>query len=289
MKTVLSILFSLSLLPGTSDAHSDPRGDVHPGISVSEGRFVIDFLSNLNTSDSDKETGFRMIHSPEGKVLVPRHRIPLTEKERNNLTCLGREQHPHVAFGGVENSDTLRAILRIPGAGNGRVDQPLPFTLKTAGRPPYWAETTTLQRDWVAFTWGDNQGTDLESKTILNLALVAWQGFTEGITIPIGEVATIYDFPRVSNPVWAAGKWWIVWVRVNPDHETPNTTLLSSYDPATKKLESITLNEESTWNTTLSLATTSGWLCAAWHTGPSWVNKPAHARIVTIFHRLPEG
>jgi hypothetical protein len=290
MKIWNGIALASALMIGAAEAHSDPRGDVHPSVSVMDGMFVVDFVSNRSTEEQDRETAYRAIWSHDGKLLVPRHRLPTTSEDLSRHPVYEYGTQPHVFFESVEGKETHRVVLRWPDK-KGPRSEPLPMTVKSLDEP-YKAATTTVDQGMVAFTWGDAQRPHEDNRMILNLGLVSRHGFVEGETIPIGEVATIYSFPRVSNPVWAAKRWWIAWIKktdAKASYDDPKafTTMLSSYDPMTKHLTHEPLPGESTWNTTLSLATTRGWLCAAWHTNRGW-EPLQYARIMTAFHRLPE-
>lgn len=291
MKIWKGIALASALMIGASEAHEDPRGDVHPSISVVDGTFVVDFVSNQSTDEEERDASFRTVWSYDGKLLVPRHRLAVTREELNRGSSSDSWFSPHVIFKSIEGKDTHRVVLRWHDQKAGHRFEPLPMMVKSRA-DPYEANGTAIEQETLAFTWGDEQGPSTDGRVILNLGLVSRQGFVEGETIPIGEVATIYSFPRVSNPVWAAKRWWIAWVKeksmpANEDDPDYYTTMLSSYDPVTKRLAHVPLPGESTWNTSLSLATAGGWLCAAWHTNSTW-DRSEYARVMTAFHRLPE-
>lgn len=125
---------------------------------------------------------------------------------------------------------------------------------------------------------------------MLKFSAVSLGGFAPGVTVEIGEPAAIYDSPCVSNPVWASKKWWIAWVRKkkgNGAEKVEWETVLTSIEPLTGKKQDEVLPGLSHWNTGLSLKTTGGWLCAAWHASEDG-SYPGRARIVTAFKKLPE-
>ncbi len=289
MKIWKGIALASALMIGASEAHQDPRGDVHPSVSVVDETFVVDFISNQSTDEEERDAAFRTVWSHDGKLLVPRHRLTVTREELNRHPSYDTGSLPHVFFESVEGKDTHRVVLKWPDVNRPR-SEPLPMTVKSLAEP-YEAQTTSIEQGMVAFTWVDAQGPPMYSRLILNLGMVSRQGFGEGETIPIDQVATVYSFPRVSNPVWAAKRWWVAYIKadakVNSGEPKAFTTMLSSYDPVTKRLTREPLPGESDWNTTLSLAVTNGWLCAAWHTNHRW-EPLQYARIMTAFHRLPE-
>jgi hypothetical protein len=58
-------------------------------------------------------------------------------------------------------------------------------------------------------------------------------------------------------------------------------------EPITGKCVHEVLPEWSHWNTSLSMKTVGGWLCAAWHASADG-SYPGRARVVTAFKKLPE-
>jgi hypothetical protein len=64
------------LMHGHACAHSDPAGDTSPMIDVADEKFIVTFRTRLpNQGARDEYVYSRIIYSPDGKILVPRHRL----------------------------------------------------------------------------------------------------------------------------------------------------------------------------------------------------------------------
>ncbi len=230
-----------------------------------------------------------MIFTPDGRAVLPRHRV-----FRKNEVFTEPERKITVESRGEPGSDSARFVLK-------RIhddkwtEHPLPIDpVKGA-----WVEKTTFAGDWVGFTWGNfgytmsGQRVEPSESVKLMFSTANTRGFAPGKTVLIGEPATIYDFPSASNPVWAASRWWVAWVRrAETDTERKDPlrewqTMLTSIDPVTGALEHRRLTGLSNWNTHVSMKTTGGWLCVAWHASVDGT-YPGTAKIVTAFEKLPK-
>jgi hypothetical protein len=284
VKALLSVACAL-WVPLIAQAHSDPDGDIHPDVVVEGGRFALYFSARRDAYAYDD---WRMVFSADGKLLQPRHRL-LTK--RTNGTRGGSIQ---VETHALPVSDTMHFVLQRFQDGK-RTEQPLP--LDPVKFP--LIRSTTMAGEWVGFTWAANSlalsgpGAGMPKPIQLMFSTAAVTGFTPGKTVLIGEPATIYDFPCASNPVWAARRWWVAWVRkskTEAERKDPMRaweTMLTSIDPVTSKLEHKRLPGLSHWNTSLSMKTTGGWLCIAWHASADGT-YPGAATIITAFEKLPE-
>jgi hypothetical protein len=283
MRIATCLILSLAA-PWSLHAHSDPRGDVRPTVFVQDGSFVICFRNN-DVYDMDQRPAWKMSFTADGKVILPRHRLP--EPQRDDWQRrLRAEATWDVTTLKPEGQKGERVVLRE--IVNGR-KQSYPLPLNPEG---IYAETACRAGDEVAFTWSDMR-TTMEEAPVLKFTCLPLKTFSPGVTVEIGEVATIYEFPRVSNPMWAARKWWIAWVRPNPADKAKEwseitwQTVITSIDPVTGHCVHDVRPELSHWNTSLSLKTAGGWLCAAWHASIDG-SYPGRARIVTAFKKLPE-
>lgn len=290
-KMVLQLAW-LGLAVGIAQGHQDPSGETHPSIEVIDGKFAVAYRAIEETPvgqlRSQKNPFFRIIYSPDGKVVVPRHRAqevperPWAE-HRSNVAGLVVETKPT-----AEGQRFVLTSIRIEGTP--LHETPLPVS------PEKHAEISacTFTDKWVGFTWTDSTGdrTDGDTPTSLYLTHVARDGAQPGSRIRLGEPALVYSFPRASPPVWAGGRWWVVWVKAAntlAELQNPTTawqTVLSSYDPNSGKLTEERLPGQSHWNAHLDLKTTKGWLCAAWHASQDG-DYPGVGRIITAFKAVP--
>lgn len=279
-------------LAGIAQGHQDPLGETRPAIEVIDGKFAVTFCAIEETPAgqlrSQKNPFFRIIFSPDGKIVVPRHRAQEVPERP------WAEHRSNVAGFVVETKPTAEGqrfvLTSIRTEGIPLQETPLPVS------PEKHAEISacTFTDKWVGFTWTDSTGdrTDGVIPTSLYLTHVARDGARPGSRIRLGEPALVYSFPRASPPVWAGGRWWIAWVKAastRAERQIPATawqTVLSSYDPASGKLTEEKLPGQSHWNTHLDLKTTKGWLCAAWHASQDG-DYPGNARITTAFKAVP--
>ncbi|MBE2287408.1 MAG: hypothetical protein IAE77_28395 [Prosthecobacter sp.] len=282
MRIAMCLVLSLAALTSLW-AHSDPRGDTHPTVVVQDGTFVICFGNN-DAFDMEQRPMWKMSFTTDGQVILPRHRLSAEQLEEWQRRLKG-EASWDVTTVKIEGQGK-RAILRE--IVNGR-KQSYPLPLASGA---LFAETTGKAGDEVGFAWSEPRMT-VEEDAILKFSCVSLKTFFPGITVELGPVATIYDFPRVSNPVWAAARWWVAWVRPKPGDKAKEwseitwQTVITSIDPVTGQLVHEVRPELSHWNTSLSLKTAGGWMCAAWHASIDGT-YPGHARIVTAFKKLPE-
>ena len=282
------ILFSLACVlwvPLMAQAHSDPSGDIHPDVVVEDGKFALYFSSRRGPYDHEN---WRMVFSADGKILQPRHQ--LLSKRTDNTRGKSIQVETHA----LPDSDTMHFVLQRFQDGK-KTELPLP--LDPVKCP--LIRSATMAGEWVGFTWAANSlslsgpGVGMPKPIQLMFSTASVSGFTPGKTVLIGEPATIYDFPSASNPVWAARRWWVAWVRKaqtaveRKDPMLAWETMLTSMDPTTNKLEHKRLLGLSHWNTSISMKTTGGWLCIAWHASVNGT-YPGTAEIITAFDKLPQ-
>jgi len=266
-------LMSLPLL-----GHQDPPGDLHPIVRVENGNFAIYFRNNT-LGDEAPNVGerpqFRVVHSATGELLAPRHRAPSqVEEERRSPGTYG-------------------AVLSVG-------DERLTFTQDLLHERPSYLRTIDGRTERRRLAWpGDlklNYVHDViaEERSLvfaatlgratLRLFHFSRDTFDAPAIAELGEATTIYDFPGASNLVYAGGRYWIGWMRVDRVAEAV-VTVLTSWKPGTNPVHTA-LNLPSDWNVNLSLAATNEHLCLAYHcgTGP---RIPHATGIVTYFQKLP--
>lgn len=281
---VLLVFACVLALPLNGQAHMNPHGDISPSVEVEHGKFAIHFITRVET----ETLNWGMVFTPEGKLILPRHRI-LVKRAEQPADAI------KVKTRGEPGSGKTRFVLSQTKDGQ-KVEQPLPLN------PVRFAivEESTLAGVWAGFTWTalgynwtDDKRVDPSDSVTLLFSTATTKGFSPGKSVLIGKPATIYDSPIASAPVWAARRWWVAWVR---QAQTPAElkdplraweTVLTSIDPISGKVEHKRLPGLSHWNTTISMKTTGGWLCIAWNATLDG-SYPGVAKIVTAFEKLPE-
>lgn len=285
-------LVSLGLALGMAQGHQSPRGEAYPNIEVIDGKFAITFTAKDETPVGQlhwqKNAYFRIIYSPDGKVVVPRHRVE-PEPEFSQVEC--RSNIAGLVVQTRPTGEGQRFVLtKIRIEGIPLQETPLPIT------PEKYADISacTFSEKWLGFTWTDYNENPADQETPISLYLthVARDGTQPGSRIRLGKPARIYWFPCASPPVWAGGRWWVAWVKAADtptELQNPTTawqTVLSSYDPTSGKLTEERLPGQSHWNAHLDLKTTKGWLCATWHASRDG-DYPGVGRIITAFKAVP--
>ncbi|NOX99985.1 MAG: hypothetical protein GXP30_09680, partial [Verrucomicrobia bacterium] len=77
MKKTGLIVYFFIFLSEAVWAHQNPRGDVHPVVIIEAGNFAVYFNTNAieDRYFEGKRPIFRMLYSPEGRLLAPRHAV----------------------------------------------------------------------------------------------------------------------------------------------------------------------------------------------------------------------
>lgn len=285
-KALLGLACVLAL-PLSVQAHMNPHGDINPSVEVEDGKFSIQFITRLET----ETLNWGMVFSPEGKLVLPRHRISVNREEQpvpaDAITVETREE---------PRSDKTRFVLTRTMDGQ-KTEHTLPLApVKFA----FVAQSTVTGEcagfTWTAFNydWPDDKRVEASDSMNLMFSTAATKGFAPGKTVLIGEPAMINYSPSASAPVWAARRWWVAWVRqaeTEAERKDPLRaweTILTSIDPVSGKVEHKRIPGLSSWNTPVSMKTTGGWLCIAWNASIDG-SYPGVAKIVTAFEKLPEG
>jgi hypothetical protein len=276
------VVWAGSLLLGITSmakAHSDPWGDIHPHVSVLDGKFSIVFNTKVpdqNDDYSDAQPVNRMIFNHNGTLFSPRH--PLDKKR-------AWDAHGSVELSGREirlGNDTL--IFR------GSDGQPGYFLRAFDGRTaevrlPWPKDVSLVLFEDVMVTpagiaiTGRHADSSVEGES-LYFYWFAHEETTTGTVVRIGPTACIYDFPVASNIVFAGGRFWLAYMGEEKDLKL----MLWSWKPGEEEGRVEALDSPADWNSHLSMAAIGNRLCLAYH---CVVNEKAemrnHASIVTVF------
>lgn len=271
--------------------HQDPRGDIHPQVSVADDKFVVDFQTSVPDEVGAMTATpplFRMIFTADGKLFAPRHPVD----RRRSYTELG----PVGLYG---------RSFRIG-------DSTMIFPGDQAGQPGYLLRTADGKVTRVSLPWPKQVSLWLLEDALPVPAGIAMTG-KEGepnmrhpdggplkfywfahestaapVILTIGATACIYSFPVASNLAFAGGRFWVAaMVPASPeasDEEADGLRLaLWSWQPGDKDGRVEFLDSPVHWNCRLSLATIGDRLCLAYHCATRESYYGDQARIVTVF------
>lgn len=255
-------------------AHSDPRGDVYPNVKIERGNFVIDFKNNDGEPDFEDTSNFRMIYSPDGILLSPRHRHGKAAGLNETL--------------GYPAKNEAHLPNEVISFDRGHIAQPT-YILEKDGR-----------KEEHRLAWPDNSKNIFEA-VAADADSICVASITNGIlflnhfdrrrfalpeTVQITAPETlsfIWDFPVVSNLVQVNGRYCIAWPRYNRK-ASRFECIISTWRPGEKEPVEIVLDTPADWNTHLSLAVIGDRLCLAYHTLTGEYNS--RSTILTAFRTI---
>lgn len=266
-----------------SNAHSDPWGDIHPQVTVEDGKFAVIFNTSLPEKESDYTNAkpvSQSIYTPEGKLFAPRH--PLDRKrsyqELGPVGLYGRELklgETSFYFSG-DRSGKPSYVMKSPEGKLAQVRLPWPESVSLG-----LFEDAIVAPGGIAIT-----GKEGERRPDGGFLRFYWfphdsTGTPEIQTI--GTTACIYDFPVASNIAFAGGKFWLAYMR--PVKGEGCELILWSWKPGAKKGHTETLDSPGDWNSHLSMAAIGDRLCLAYHCVDYEHSRDGMARIVTVFRK----
>ena len=258
-----SILAVILFVTSLASAHQDPMGDVHPEVRVEKGNFAIYFRSNDERTGVEDPPQLRMVYSPEGKLLSPRHYAPKDVREIDKQRS---------SAGRINESDGKPS-----------------YTLTVQGREEQhrlpWPEGVR-----ISILHGSILGEHaviLAAKTgsdSLSFYHYSRDHFRLPSVVAIGSPVKIYDFPIASNIVYAGERYWIAWVRAK-ENQLGFESILTSWRPGDVRASEIVLEGPADWNEHLSMQAHGNVLCLAYHCSINGA-YPGRSRIITVFHRF---
>lgn len=267
-------LLSTMLLTGAG-AHSDPWGDIHPHVTVKDGNFSIVFNSSIPGEDSDytdSKPVVRTIHSPEGKLVAPRHRLlrqrswreasgePFKQayKVGDATIHLGPEQADQPGYS-ITSAQGQTVPVRLPWPTGIRVN----------------IDDAQVSSDGIAFS-------GKEDRDNLKFYWFPFGSTRPPVILNLGPTVCIYDFPVASNIVWSGGKFWIAFMRYSGE----STKLhLWSWKPGDKEGKEEILDSPGFGNSHLSMAAIGDRICLAYHCALPDQYPGENARIFTVFRK----
>lgn len=276
MSWLVCVLLTLAPM---ADAHSDPWGDIHPQVSVVDGKFSIVFNSSQPEQTPDFTASkpiHQMIYTAEGKLFAPRH---LLERRRSH-----RELGPVGIYGREIRLDESTVIfqanqsgylLKSPEGKMTRVRLPWPKNVS-----PSLLEDVLVVPKGIAIT-GKNEVPGPDGGP-LKFFWFAHDSTEPPTVITIGTTACIYQFPVASNVAFAGGKFWVAYMR--PTDKEGLKLALWSWKPGDKEAQVEDLDSPADWNSHLSMAAIGDQLCLAYHCVTDRKNS-RNARIVTLFRK----
>jgi hypothetical protein len=263
-------------LGGVSSGHSDPWGDIHPQVSVVDGRFSIVFnttLPDARSDYSDEKPVHRMIFEADGRLFAPRH--PLERRrswwEMGPVGLYGREMRLAGSTVSLQGNSSGRPdyLLKSPDGKTTRVRLPWP-----KGMALYLFEDALVTAEGIAITGKEREP--------LKFYWFAHGETVAPVVLTIGDTACIYDFPVASNIAFAGGRFWVAHMR--PVGAEELKLALWSWKPGEKDGRVEILDSPAHWNSHLSMAAIGDRLCLAYHCEDPDGRRPT-ARIVTVFRK----
>ena len=258
----------------TAPGHQDPWGDIHPDVSVVDGRFAVVFNTSLPDKPSEyveAKPVFRMIFEQDGRLFAPRHALTKKRSHRENgpaglygkAVPLGESA---LFFGAADGTPQGYVLKNKKGElSRVRLAWPVGVTLQLL-------EDVTASAEGIAMT-------GKEDRENLKFYWFAHDSVGEPEVLTIGATACIYDFPVASNIACAGGRYWVAYMR--PEGEDLKLSLWS-WKPGEEKGRVEDLDSPADWNSHLSMAAIGDRLCLAYH----WADQyPGVAKIVTVFRK----
>jgi hypothetical protein len=275
-RLLATVAGALLCLGGVSSGHSDPWGDIHPQVSVVDGKFAIVFNTSLPDKASNYSDGkpvHRMIFEADGRLFAPRH--PLESKRS------WREMGPVGLYGGEMRLGDSTVVFH--GNSSGRPDYLLksPDGKTTRVRLP-WPKAVSLYLFEDAVVTAEGIAITGKEREPLKFYWFAHGETVAPVVLTIGDTACIYDFPVASNIAFAGGRFWVAHMRLVGVEDLK--VALWSWKPGEKDGRVEILDAPAHWNSHMSMAAIGDRLCLAYHCEDPDGRRPT-ARIVTVFRK----
>lgn len=275
MQKIALVICCWVFLSGDVWGHSDPRGDVHPVVLVESGNFAVYFYTNAlgDRYFEGEQPTFRMLYTPEGRLLAPRHAVKL-RREKNLKIYVERFRN-----------EKPNATIFLPEGKKQTLALAWPKDTRV-----HLVESSSISSDHIALAVKLMYDREDRTPDLFDLGLRGQffvylfprEGFGKPEQFLIGIPKMIYDFPIASNLVFANGKFWVAWVRASEREGKPFEMVLSSIEPGSGNVIERILDTPADWNSHLSLAVIGGRLCLAYHCVVDH-EYPGISEIITVF------
>ena len=278
--------FAVALSASTLLAHSDPKGDVYPNVKVEGGNFVIDFENNVNdfTDGIISDIGMdrkgrpllRMIYSPGGVLLAPRH-VQGTARDLDGTMGHAVKTRSRVGDETIEVALWSKGQLAYTSERNGKTQLHRLAWPRDEERK-FEAVSADANSICIAFI----------SKSMLFLSHFDRHTFSLPQTVQVTPPETlsfIWDFPVVSNLVRVGERYCIAWPRYDKVAEKFRC-IISTWKPGEDQSKEIVLDEPADWNSHLSMAVIGTRLCLSYHS-LAGEYQPI-SKIITVFRTISD-
>ena len=278
LQVVLALMFITAI---TTSAHQDPIGDIHPQVKVENGNFAIYFSNTAREnepSDYDVSSGgpvYRMVYSPTGELLGPRALV-------SNVRADELWQSASMVYDKAFTVGNERVLFDAELLKNGKPSYFVERDGMAQHRRLPWPDDIKI--DYVASVHVDEKSLVISATTadrVLRLFYFERGRFHPPPATVVGTPTYIYDFPGASNVIFAADRYWVAWVRTNPEKKRYET-VLSRWKPGEDKPNETILDAPSDWNTALSVGAIGNRLCLAYHCSVTG-EYPGYSRLVVLF------
>lgn len=276
--------FLLSGLVEIARAHSDPWGDIHPQVTVVDGKFSIVFNSSQPEQGTDYSEGKpvqQMIFNADGTLFAPRHLLERKRSHEENgpVGLYGRRVRfgeSTVIFQG-DQSPKPGYVLESSGGKFTQVRLPWPKSVSLS-----LFEDAFVTTEGIAIT--GKEGGDQREGGPLMFYWFRHEETGAPVILNLGATACIYNFPVASNIAFAGGRFRVAYMRPADDGKDLKLALWS-WKPGEKDGRVEVLDSPAFGNSHLSMAGIGDRLCLAYHcVVPDRANN-RNARIVTVFRK----
>lgn len=241
------------LTPSMAAAHRDWAGDVHPVITVVNGRFVIRFESNV------EDKVYETVLTAGGEIVESRRQVR-DRRPRHGLEIVARQgRHvyellstPTAARGG-EKADSVTAVRHTDPSGAVST-----FDLDWGSEPPEYVSDAVASDEALLVLGSDVARQRMRLHRFdLRGKLIA--------TATIGNPEFVYCFPAASPIAAYQDRYVIAWLAGAEDLVRPRALNLSWWEPATNRTRTVTLDPQVSGNTTVSIGVIGKDILVAYH------------------------
>jgi hypothetical protein len=277
LQTYSASLICLLLCAVQLLANEPPFGDQYPNVKVENGNFVIYFTNNKIESEIGPSPLFRVVYSPTGELLAPRHERPDLPREKYEYDWKGKAE--------AQAGDETISFSTFVG------DQPpRSYIVTKAGK---------TEQHRLAWSEGFNSSFESIAADAKSICVMAWSGKTISLnhferdsfnlptSVTVGEPATISFLvrsPVVSNLIQIRDRYCFGWIRWNRDMKKYET-VISTWRPGEAQTSDLVLDEISDWNAYLSMAAIDDRVCLAYHCSING-DYMGFGKIVTVFRKI---
>lgn len=258
-------------------AHIDPEGEVHPSISVEEGKFFVYFRINKVSRNGNTESEFCREYSVTGKQLKWTRRASIPEEPEGKNKATQRR----IDAGREYRLDSAVRSVTVLEEGKEPESHPLVWP---EGRPPFKFLHDYAVAGGRIFVLAYPDEVKPDDPKVLTSYSFDTERFKLIEATTIGNVAAIYHRPTSSPLIPAGDRLVFAWMGIPKGAREPQFSF-TEMDPRDLSRKTTSLEGAYSWNTSISLAAIGNRVCIAWHDGEAY-GKARKAKIRTLFRSI---